>query len=192
MVVSTSEKKKLILSHTEPQRRGGLRTQPKWKRSPDRFKIRNNIAPALLRTHGHHPDRQNEHDLLHPRQRHEPPRRAYDEPPLCGDEPRQRQPRRTSEKNVRRQVQRQIPLSAPFVFMPHIIPNPRTLRNRSNRRTPRPLPEQLAALGLDLALLALAQLRHLRGNLLQNALDLLEFQENRTSRSFFHLILKVG
>ena len=56
----------------------------------------------------------------------------------------------------------------------------------------RPSPEQPAALGLDLldllAQLVLARLRHLRGDLLENALDLLKLQENRTSRSLVHLI----
>ena len=55
----------------------------------------------------------------------------------------------------------------------------------------RPSPEQLTALGLELldllAQLHLARLRHLRGNLLENALDLLELQENRASRSFVHI-----
>ena len=52
--------------------------------------------------------------------------------------------------------------------------------------------EQLAALGLELldllAKLLLARLSHLRSDLQKNALDLLEFQENRTSRSLVHLI----
>ena len=55
-----------------------------------------------------------------------------------------------------------------------------------------PSPEQLAALGLELldllAQLLLARLSHLRSDLQKNALDLLEFQENRTSRSLVHLI----
>ena len=64
------------------------------------LRVKNDIAPALLRADSQNANGENDKYLLQARQRHEPPRRARNEPTLRGDKPRERHPRRAHQQDA--------------------------------------------------------------------------------------------